>query len=113
SAIAWEQTANARTIVGRVVDLQARPVEGAVVSLSNRTGSITTGIDGLFRFNDVSSGKHTVLVRRIGYERATLDVPVASSRGAQLLAALESRPVVFDGCGIIVEPVRVAWWKFW
>jgi Carboxypeptidase regulatory-like domain len=113
STIAWEPTTHANTIVGRVVDLQARPVEGAYVSLTDRAGSMPTANDGLFRFNSVSSGKHTVLVRRVGYERATLDVPVANGGGAQLLVALESRPVVLDGCGIIVTRVRAAWWKFW
>ena len=56
------------TIVGRVTDKRTGdPIAGATVTLDPARQSATTGIDGRYRFANLSPGSYTVRARYIGY----------------------------------------------
>jgi len=113
SAVAWQPSAAVRgAIAGRVVTVDsAAPVAGALVRLLPGLRAWPTGGDGRFRIDSVAPGRYSLEVRRIGYGRAEQAVDVAADRGAQVLAALEARAVMLDGCGYAAYRVRKPWWK--
>ncbi|MDQ6926384.1 MAG: Plug and carboxypeptidase regulatory-like domain-containing protein, partial [Candidatus Eremiobacteraeota bacterium] len=58
------------------------PLAGAMVTLTGgRSRSVTTGPDGAFRFDDVDSSPHGLLITHVGYTDARPE-PVSTSEGA-------------------------------
>ncbi len=67
---------------GRVVDASGAVIANAAVSLTNLATSVvthtTTGSDGRFVFNDVSSGPHILSVQKSGFDSFTVRVSPAA-----------------------------------
>lgn len=67
----------ADTLSGRVVDSTGAPVAGATVLVVDIERTVTTDREGRFVIPGVANGRHTVLVRRVGYASALQDVTVS------------------------------------
>lgn len=63
-------------IGGRVLDQTAAAVPGALVDLLDAGLRITTGSDGRFDFQPVSSGPHSIRVAAVGFQPLTQSVTV-------------------------------------
>jgi hypothetical protein len=87
----------AQTVRGVVVDAEARPVAGMVVSLHGsadgaaRAGGLT-GADGRFSIRARAPGRYTLRAERIGYQRVETPVEVADGETVEvrLTAAVEA-----------------------
>ncbi len=68
-------TAQAQSIVGRVVDAKTKePLIGAVVSLQGTDTKTVTDTDGQFHFDHLSTTTpYTLLVKYVGYKNTTID----------------------------------------
>ncbi|MEI9913284.1 MAG: carboxypeptidase-like regulatory domain-containing protein [Bacteroidota bacterium] len=54
---------------GRVVNgVNSTPVPGSSVFINNTSKGTTTDKNGYFELNDISSGKHELIISSIGYE---------------------------------------------
>lgn len=74
-----QAAAQARVVSGEVRDAAtAAPVAGAEVSVRGTAISTRTAPDGTFTLG-VPAGSVELVVRRIGYQRALVTVPAASS----------------------------------
>ncbi|MBC8032685.1 MAG: TonB-dependent receptor [Chitinophagaceae bacterium] len=68
-----ESTAQSGTITGIITDkITEKPIEGATVSLSDRTKNAISGKDGSFRITSVPVGRQTILVSYVGYESTSI-----------------------------------------
>lgn len=78
---------------GRVVDAASgTPIAGALVSVSDN-GVAVSDESGMFRIGPVPAGRYRLTVRRLGFEPQTLDGPVVSAGGADVLnVALKRAP---------------------
>ncbi|HEX9951369.1 MAG TPA: carboxypeptidase-like regulatory domain-containing protein [Rubricoccaceae bacterium] len=78
------------TISGRVVDFDSGAgLAGTNITTSPATGSIVTGADGSFEFNDVPAGTYTISARRPGYRSSTASVAVIENRVTQAAVFLQ------------------------
>lgn len=85
----------APSIVGRVVDRGAQPVPDALIELRPGARQAAADNDGRFEFRNVSPGKYTIVVHRIGYQPASTTVEVTVS-GAAPTITLVAIPRVLD-----------------
>lgn len=79
----------AQTVRGSVVDAEARPVPGMLVSLHGPEGGATlsgglTGADGRFALRAPGAGRYTVRAERIGYRRVEAPVEVVAGVDAEV-----------------------------
>ena len=76
-------TAQAQSIVGRVVDAKTKePLIGAVVSLQGTDTKTVTDTDGQFHFDHLSTTTpYTLLVKYVGYKNTTIDGVHAKAAG--------------------------------
>jgi hypothetical protein len=89
---------------GRVLDaITARPIPGAVVTVTGTPLRTTTGPDGVFRFTAVPPGVWQFQAAAIGFRPAVRsDVVVAPGRNADVLLRLEPLPI--ELADIVVAP---------
>jgi hypothetical protein len=82
-----------QTIKGQILDEQSRsPVIGATILVagSNPILGSTTDVDGYFKITNVPIGRHTLEVRSMGYENATLsEILVGSGKEVVLNISLK------------------------
>lgn len=106
------------SIQGVVVDSAVRPLAGAVVTIPAIAGlGMTTGEDGLFRFEALAPGLHLVAIDKPGFLPTVVQAEAGTTAGAAVLTVVleplpETRPYVvvetFDGfldCGIGSAPL--------
>jgi TonB-linked SusC/RagA family outer membrane protein len=60
-----------RRVTGRVTATTGEPVQAASVNVQGTTIGAYTGEDGRFTLNNVPAGAQVIVIRRIGYRRAT------------------------------------------
>lgn len=78
-------------ISGRVVDgATKRPIAGAVVQVERTSRGTQTADDGSFRLGEIPAGTHTVVIRRLGYAKATRSVTVGDGATTQLDVVLDA-----------------------
>ncbi|WP_241789150.1 SusC/RagA family TonB-linked outer membrane protein [Sphingobacterium rhinopitheci] len=65
-------------LTGKIVDANGQPVPGATVKVLNLPKATSSDANGIFRLNDVSVGKHTVVVNAIGYQEARQSIQINS-----------------------------------
>lgn len=76
-------------IVGRVTDaVSGRPVAAAQIAIDGSTNGAMTGEDGTYALRNVTPGRVTVRVRRIGFAPMSRTVDVVDGRNATLDFAL-------------------------
>lgn len=75
---------SARTIItGTVTDANTEaPIQNAEITLHGTDMSTTTDQSGTFRFADLETGTHTVIVRAEGYEASESRVEVTEEGGS-------------------------------
>lgn len=80
---------------GRVVDDRTgQPLSGVEVTIPATARSATTDSSGAFALRDVATGRHEVVVRKVGYQQATATITVTGAADpAQLLRLV---PVATD-----------------
>lgn len=68
---------------------------------------------GTFRFDSLSPGTYSLLVRRAGYRRREVDsIHVDATVGAEVRVSLKTQAI--DECpGFMVVVTEKPWWKFW
>src|SRR5512138_1334500 len=73
----WSAPAMAqRTVTGTVIDaVSAVPLEGVSVSVRGTTTTVNTAAGGRFTLNSAPVAPFTIVVRRIGYQPMTVNVP--------------------------------------
>lgn len=110
-ALGWAGPVRAQTgtVEGRVHSESGSAIAAVTVRLTTPpdTAAIRTAETdalGRFRFTDVPSGTHAILVRRIGYEATTVNVRVAAAGTATLDIVLRPLPVALPG--VSVEATR-------
>ena len=81
------------TVAGTVHDAETgRPIEHALVVLTDLERDVSTGADGRYRLSDVSPGPHHITVRFIGYAPRTLDALVPREGSLEIDVALQPTP---------------------
>ncbi|HEY2066434.1 MAG TPA: SusC/RagA family TonB-linked outer membrane protein, partial [Gemmatimonadaceae bacterium] len=69
-----------RRVTGRVTAITGEPVSAASVSVQGTTIGGYTAEDGRFTLNNVPAGAQVLVVRRIGYHRATAPLPATQDQ---------------------------------
>jgi len=86
---AWAQESTTRTVRGQVLDENEKPVERAVVHLTNlgtkKRLSVATDKEGRYQFNDVSRKDDFELMAEFGERKSR----------TRKLSQFDSRPLVF------------------
>ncbi len=87
--------ARTQAVGGRVVDPGGRPIPQAQLQLLPGGPLVTTDSSGSFGFGVLADGRHTVIVRRLGFQPTTvrLSVPMTAAR---LSITLTPVPVNLD-----------------
>jgi TonB-linked SusC/RagA family outer membrane protein len=67
-----------RRVTGRVTATSGEPVQAASVNIQGTTIGAYTGEDGRYTLNNVPAGAQVLVVRRIGYRRATQPLQATS-----------------------------------
>ncbi len=82
-----------QTVRGKVVDMEThQALIGAVVSIedeSSQPQGTATDVDGTFRLENVSIGKHTLKITYLGYKDQLIDITVTSAKEVLLNIYLE------------------------
>lgn len=92
------------SITGEIVDASTgKPVAQARVTLRDTPLRTSSGLDGQFALRPVAPGRHTVEVRRIGYEPFNLD-GVTVAAGEQVRLRLVLRMAAFQLAEVTVTP---------
>lgn len=81
-----------QTIRGKVVDIETKStLPGVVVVLDTGATlkSVSTDVDGNFRFDEVPIGRHTLVFKFIGYKDAAMTVILTSGKEVVLTVELE------------------------
>ena len=101
SAIAWQVVSSASPAVrGRIVHIDSlTPVSGVALFVGTPPRPVRVADDGTFEVRLDSAGTVAIDVRRFGYMRVQATVQVPTESAVELLAALERRAVILDGCG--------------
>ncbi|HLE48303.1 MAG TPA: carboxypeptidase-like regulatory domain-containing protein [Candidatus Thermoplasmatota archaeon] len=88
-------SAEAGSIVGRVVDDEARPVSGAEVALiKGAEQAVKTDPEGKFTFNDLAPGPYVVVAQKLGYDSVSRAVTVTAGEVANVELTLAAMAVV-------------------
>jgi TonB-linked SusC/RagA family outer membrane protein len=69
-----------RRVTGRITDMSGAPVTAATVNVQGTTIGTYAGEDGRYALNNVPAGSQVIVVRRIGYRRATLPLPATQDQ---------------------------------
>ncbi len=101
-------TAAPGRIVGRVVDASnGEPVPGAQVTIEGRIITAMTDWSGRYALNAVPAGRHTVVVRSIGYaQKSVTDVVVADGAAVPLTVTLTAAAVQIAAVEVTAEMER-------
>ncbi len=117
SAIAWQQTANARVIAGRIFEIHnADPARNVQVLVGSAAGRRIYGTDalGAVRIDSAPVGMDTLLIRSLQHGPISTTLRVTADSGVEFVAALELLPPTTpDECGLIRERRLKPWWKLW
>ncbi len=96
STIALDVSKGTSLVSGRIVDPDSgNPVAGAVVSIQGTTLSTTTDSEGHFSFNDVPSGKLTLLVNAPDHEFITSSLDISAGKEIDV-GDLETKAIVYQ-----------------
>lgn len=81
------------TITGQVTDNTGRPLKDAKLSLSTAPDvqAVWSNSDGIFNIQNVPSGKHKLLVEKLGFETFETDVPSAVNGTSTVNLVLKKR----------------------
>lgn len=78
-----------QVVKGSVRDVQTgQPLPGAIISVADTRLGAVAGVDGSFRIESVPVGRHTIVVRSLGYETFSTISVVTSGRQTVLDAEL-------------------------
>jgi Carboxypeptidase regulatory-like domain/TonB-dependent Receptor Plug Domain len=91
----------ASVLVGMVKDSAGIPLQGVEVWLRGTDLYAHTGADGGFRLAGVPAGSAKVMLRRLGFEQATVDLDLRAGRTDSLVVSLTA--VVANLPGVVVE----------
>ncbi len=69
----------ARRVTGKVTESGGTPVASATVSVQGTTLFAVTNADGNYALNNVPSGPQTIIARRIGFRRTTVQLSAGAS----------------------------------
>jgi hypothetical protein len=109
SAIAWEIVPSDQPIVrGRVVQIDSlTPIPNVTLLVGTPGKATPVAPDGTFRVSLDSAGSVAIDVLRVGFMRIRTTVEVPPRGAVVLVAALERRNLVLDGCssGVTTAPV--------
>lgn len=91
------QTATGQ-VAGKVTDAEtSRPLPlASVVILEAHRGDLSRQ-DGTFRFSELASGRYTVTVEQLGYDRFQQEIEVRSGSTVTLDVALRARAIALSG----------------
>jgi carboxypeptidase family protein/TonB-dependent receptor-like protein len=85
-------------VLGRIIDQETgAPISTATVVLADMGRTVTSGVDGRFRFGDAPPGAHSVRVEAMGY--APTQVPIETEAGIahHVLIPLADQPIEVEG----------------
>ncbi|MEZ5195164.1 MAG: carboxypeptidase-like regulatory domain-containing protein [Bacteroidales bacterium] len=58
------------SITGKILDSKSKsPLENVVVMLSEAHQNVSSNSDGIFSFDNLNSGKHTLILTHLGYQK--------------------------------------------
>ena len=87
----------ARIMIGVVRDTAGMPIPGAEVIIPGLSKRLVANGDGIFRFDDVPKGKHTMRARKLGYAPQIREFTVDTAGGIaefELLPLARALPAV-------------------
>ena len=87
-AIASSTTTSKGTVRGTVVGLDDRPVTGARVEAPMWGNAVVTKDDGTFSLDQLPTGTQLIIVRRLGFEAARVNVNVTSRQPTEVRVML-------------------------
>ena len=89
----------AADVMGRVVSSDGTPIGGATLAITELNRAVTSSADGRFRFDAIPSGRYTLTVRKIGYQKRASTIEVDA-------ATVDVTITIAPG-SIVIEPVNV------
>lgn len=89
------------TLSGKIVDNEGSVLQGAVILLDDGIQSSISDLDGEFLFQQVTEGKHTLLVKYIGYDDYQKTVQLTSNE--EILINLRRDAVAIEQVNIIAN----------
>ena len=93
------------TVTGRVLErTYASWIGGAIVSLSG-SPPFFTDLDGLFRFNRVVPGRHTLTVEAMGYQTRSFELEIRAD--TTVTVEMDPDPVVLDSLMVRTGEVTI------
>ncbi len=97
TALALAAGGNITGRVTAITDRQTEPLIGAVVLVQGSVRGTTTNLKGEYRIADLPSGRYSVTVSMVGYQRSTrTDIAVEEGQDAVANFTLTSSPVQID-----------------
>jgi hypothetical protein len=99
-------------IDGVVTDTSLVPLGDATVSFLGSNVRVVTGANGRFRVRDMNPGAYVLLVRRIGFEAASLRVELSAGDTARPSFALQRAATTLDTVAIKAQRLTPAMQEF-
>ena len=115
SRVLIDSASGPRGAIAGIVETTDSAVRVAGVTLRLATPARTVLSDSLgrFRFDSLPPAIYALSAHLIGLMPGHASVTMSAEHGAQVRVLLEQRPLMFDGCGSVLIPVKKPWWKFW
>ena len=88
-------------ITGLVKDGNGEPLLGATIAIDNNAMLTITNFDGIYLFNQISTGKHSVTVSYIGFKTKTKEVIIFKNKKHTLNFILEEKSESLDEVKIV------------
>ncbi|MDQ8165642.1 MAG: carboxypeptidase regulatory-like domain-containing protein [Gemmatimonadota bacterium] len=113
-SIAYAQAPPPRlfAVDGAVTDSALRPVGDAVVSIVGTSIAVITGANGRFLITGLPSGRHTLNVRKIGFEPVVAAVESERSDTLHVAFSLQSFVPILGGVRVVGERKSLAMREF-
>ena len=89
----------AADVAGRIVSVDGAPIGAATVAITELNRAVNSAVDGRFRFDAVPSGRYTLTIRKLGYQKRASSIIVD--------AAPVDVTIALDAGSVVIEPVNV------
>lgn len=92
-------------VFGTVLDKQtSQSLPGVNIQLKNLNRGTTTSIDGSYELKNLNPGTYTLVFSYIGYEKAVVEIDVATNQQKKLNISLNPKAVMLNGIQVTALP---------
>lgn len=110
---AWQQKAcvtlamrcSGAEITGKVIDIEGKPVEGAILSLENKNMTVKSNADGTYTFRYIPDGEYTIKVSKDGFHEKSVSVKIENGESVNQDFTIENLSL-FDVSGYVQSAIE-------